>query len=181
MSDTFITIVPKKVTADEVPDISKRTIDWLTKRDIISQNLTDCILGENKGYPPGLKCHEIFEEINFELRNLKTNGLEIVTTRQVFHNGGNGLDEIVCLKCGANNIDSDWAEKVDSWYKKENDTFECSECNHETSITNYDFQPKWGFGEFGLKFWNWPDFNKDFLDDLKRLLNKDIEIIHGRL
>jgi len=181
MSDSFITIVPTRVTADEVTEISKRTIDWLTKREIISQNLTDCVLGQNKGYSPGPKYNDIVDDINYELKKLKTNGLEIIINRQVFHNGENGLNEIRFQKCGANNIDSDWGEIIDSWDNKENDVLKCSECNNETSITNYDFRPKWGFGEFGLTFWNWPNLKNDFMDDLKRFLNKDIEMIYGRL
>jgi hypothetical protein len=181
MSDSFITIVPTRVTTDEVIEISKRTIDWLTKREIISQNLTDCILGQTKGYPPGSRYNDIVDDINNELNKLKTNGLEITVNRQVFHNGERGLNEIRCPKCRANNIDSDWGEILDSWSNQENDVLKCIECYNETSITNYDFRPKWGFGEFGITFWNWPNLKTDFLDDLKKILNKDIEVIYGRL
>jgi hypothetical protein len=180
MSDSFITIVPTKVKTDEVIEISKKTIDWLTNKEVISPNLTDCILGQSKGYPPGPRYHDIVDD-NYELKKLKTNGLEIIVNRQVFDNGANGLDEIKCPKCGANNIDSDWGDKIKSWDSKENDVLKCSECNHETSITNYDFRPKWAFGEFGLTFWNWPNIKADFLDELKKLINKDIEVIYGRL
>jgi hypothetical protein len=115
MSDSYITIVPAGVTREQVKDLSQRTIDWLTERGIISGIPRDCVLGKDTGYPPGPKYKSIIDGDEFGLFRLKTNGLAITTTRQVFDNGQNGLEEISCPRCGANNIDSDWGEILSAW------------------------------------------------------------------
>jgi hypothetical protein len=181
MSDSYITIVPTNVTGEQVKELSQRTIKWLTEREIISQDPTDCVLGQDSGYPPGPKYKNIIDGDNYGLLRLKTNGLQVVTVRQVFDNGDNGLEEINCPKCGGNNIDSDWGESLDAWDAGQNDKLKCSQCDNESPITDFDFKPSWGFGELGLTFWNWPSLTSEFLDDVKILLDKDIKVIYGRL
>src|SRR5690606_21626034 len=180
MSDSYITIVPTNVTHGQVKELSQRTIDWLTKNEIISSNLTDCVLGQVKGYPPGTNYKSIIDGDDFGLLRLKTNGFELVTVRQVFDNGGNGLEEIKCPKCGANNIDSDWGQALEAWNSGQNGILKCGQCDNEVPITDYDFKPTWGFGEFGLTFWNWPSLTSEFFDNMKKLLGKDVKVIYGR-
>ena len=55
MSDSYITIVPTNVTYGQVKELSQKTVDWLIEEEIISKNLADCVLGQETGYPPGLK------------------------------------------------------------------------------------------------------------------------------
>lgn len=180
MSDSFITIVPTNVTRGQVGELSQRTIKWLTEKEIISRNQTDCVLGQEAGYPPGPKYKSIIDGDDFGLLQLKTNGLQLMTARQVFDNGDNGLEEINCPKCGANNIDSDWGEVIGAWDNEQSDKLKCSQCDTESSITDYEFKPNWGFGEFGLTFWNWPSLTAQFLDDFKKLLDKDVKVIYGQ-
>jgi hypothetical protein len=180
MSDSYITIVPANVTRGQVKELSQKTIDWLTKREIISNKQSDCVLGQDGGYPPGLKYKDIIEGDDFGLLRLKTNGLEVITARQVFDNGESGLEEINCPKCGANNIGSDWGKLLDSWDSGHDDKLKCSKCYKELSIAEYNFRPSWGFGEFGLTFWNWPSLTSSFLDDLKKIVGEDIKVIHGK-
>jgi hypothetical protein len=180
MSDAYITIVPTNVTQGQVKDLSKMTIAWLSEKGIILTNQTDCVLGETLGYPPGPKYMDAIDGDDFGLLKLRTNGLAAVTERQVFDNGENGLDEINCPKCGANNIDSDWGEAVGLWDTGKIGILRCSQCDNEASIADYDFRPDWGFGEFGLTFWNWP-LSSRFFDDLRVFVGTDIKIIYGRL
>lgn len=181
MSDSYITIVPTNVTQGEVNELSQRTISWLTKREIISGNLTDCVLGQETGYPPGPNYESIITGDDFGLPRLKTNGFAVVTGRRVFDNGGNGLEEITCPKCGGNNIDTNWGEKLEAWLVEQNDKFMCIQCNNDLPITAYDFKPAWGFGELGFTFWNWPGLTLEFLENMKKLLDKDIRVIYGKL
>jgi hypothetical protein len=180
MSDSYITIVPANVTHGQVKELAQRTIDWLTEREIISSKQSDCVLGQDTGYPPGLKYKDIIDGDDFGLLRLKTNGLEVIATKQVFDSGENGLEEINCPKCGANNIDSDWGELLGAWNSGQNDKLKCSQCDKESSIIEYNFRPGWGFGEFGLTFWNWPSLTSSFLDDLKKIVGEDIKVIYGK-
>jgi hypothetical protein len=180
MSDSYITIVPANVTREQVKELSQRAIDWLTEREIISNRLSDCVLGKDEGYRPGLKYKDVVDGDDFGLLRLKTNGLQIIATRQVFDNGENGLEEINCPECGANNIDADWGELISAWDNGDNDKLKCSQCGKQLSITEYNFRPSWGFGEFGLTFWNWPSLTSTFLDDLKKIIGDDIKVIYGK-
>jgi hypothetical protein len=181
MSDSYITIVPTSVTRGQVEGLSQLTINWLTEKQFISPNKTNCVLGQEAGYSPGPKYRDIVDGDDFRLLSLKTNGLQVVSKRQVFDNGENGLEEINCPKCGANNIDSDWGDVIGAWDSEQDDKLKCNHCDKESSFTDYNFQPTWGFGEFELTFWNWPSLTTAFLDDLKKLLNKDIRVIYGKL
>jgi hypothetical protein len=181
MGDSFITLVPNPVKSDEVGNLSRRTTDWLIANKIILPSLSDCILGKGKGYAPGQNCKDIIEGDDFGLTGPGVNGLEVITNRRVFDNGGNGLEEMNCPHCGTNNIGLEWGEMVDGWHRGENDLMKCMGCNKATSIIDYEFVPALGFGEFGITFWNWPKFNEKFLSDLKRLLNKDIKVIYCRV
>lgn len=132
------------------------------------------------GYPPGPRFTDVIEGDDSGLLEIKMNGLEVITERRVFDNGGNGLDEINCPKCGVNNIDSDWSEALSEWHSGLNDKLKCSQCGKESAIINYDFKPSWGFGEFGLTFWNWPRLTIKFFDELKTFIGKDVRVIYSR-
>jgi hypothetical protein len=181
MSDSFITLVPNPVKPDEVGNLSKKAVDWLINNKIIVPGLSDCTLGQSQGYAPGPRYREIIEGDDVGLTRIVINGLEVITERQVFDNGENGIEEINCPKCGANNIEAEWGEIVGRWDNGEDDRMKCVECAKETPITNYEFVPAFGFGEFGLTFWNWPALKEEFVLDLKNLLEKDIKVIYGRV
>ncbi|MEQ8925098.1 MAG: hypothetical protein RLO81_04755 [Fulvivirga sp.] len=181
MSDSYITIVPTGVTNEKAKELSKKSFDWLIEKEIISKEKTDCVLGQNFGYAPGLRYKDIIDGDDFGLLNIKTNGLEFILERRVFDSGENELEEINCPNCGFKNIDSEWGEKIGSWINEENDKINCQECDNDSSITDYIFEPTWGLGEFGLTFWNWPSLTLDFLNELRKLFDTDIKVINGRL
>lgn len=162
MSDSFISIVPDKIDNTRVKGIADKVIDQLVQRGIIKRELTDCTLGD-KGHAPGDNFKDAIEGDDSGLKTLLTNGLEIITTRQVFHNGGNGLYEITCPDCNANIIEADWGKALDEWTNETGlNKIVCPQCNIEHSITDYNFDPTWGFGTLGFTFWNWPDLKEDF-------------------
>ena len=181
MSDSYITIVPANVAQEQVKYLSQSVIDWLTDREIISGKLSDCVLGKSNGYPPGPNYKSIIEGDDYGLLGIRINGLEVTIKRQVFDNGGNGLEEIICPKCGTNNIDSEWGEVIAAWDSGHGDKLKCSQCDNTFSITEYDFRPTWGFGEFALTFWNWPSLTDEFLEGLKKIVDDDIKVIYGRV
>lgn len=138
-------------------------------------------MGHRGGYAPGPNYKSIISDETFELLALKINGLEVVEERHVFDNGQNGIEEVNCPHCGANNIEAEWGEAIGSWHNGEEGKLKCNQCNRGSPITEYHFRPTCGFGEFGLVFWNWPDLKTDFLNDLKVILDSDLKIVYGRI
>jgi len=182
MSDSYLSIVPVDVTPSEVKQLFQKTFDWLTEKEIISPNPTDCILSGTPGYKPGSRYKDIVDGDDFGLLQRQVNGLEIVTERQVFDCGENGLDEVNCPECRANNLDSEWAEAIEAWWRSTGyHKLKCNQCGKESPIIDYEFIPTWAFGDFGLKFWNWPVLKDSFFDDLKIVMDKDVKVVYGRL
>nr|HPM32329.1 hypothetical protein [Chryseolinea sp.] len=77
-------------------------------------------------------------------------------------------------------VHSDWGELLSAWDSGHDDKLKCSQCDKELPITEYNFRPSWGFGEFGLTFWNWQSLTSRFLDDLKKIVGEDIKVIYGK-
>jgi DNA-directed RNA polymerase subunit RPC12/RpoP len=179
MSDSYKSIVPINVKKDEVESIASKVLDWLTAKKIIKNEITDCTLGEN-GYPPSENYKSIIEGHDYDFTTLWTNGLAIIKNREVFENGGNGLEEINCPTCGTNIIEQDWQQAIEEWYNETGkDSMKCPHCNSQESITQYHFVPMWAFGELGFKFWNWPDFKPSFIEEFEKVVEKPIVIVYG--
>lgn len=181
MSDSFISIIPDGVKEAEAKELADKVVDKLVQRGIIKIELTNCTLG-NSGHKPGDNYNEAIKGEDFGFRDLVTNGLEIITDRQVFDNGGNGLDEITCPDCNADIIDTDWVGALEEWVNNTGqDRVTCPQCGAKHSISKYNFVPAWGFGNLGFKFWNWPDLTDDFIRNIEQLLRREVTIVYGRL
>ena len=181
MSDSYISLVPNNVEEECAKALANRSYLWLVKNGIIQPQASDCTLGEF-GYEPGPNYLYAIGEDLYGLKNLKTNGLEIVTERTIFHNGGNGLEEINCPKCGANCLSLEWSEAIDDWLSGESQgSLICGSCSSSNSIIEYRFQPLWCFGFLGFSFWNWPAFTEEFIKDLEELLNRRVQMVFGRI
>ena len=175
MSDSYITIVPNLIDNSQSETIAQSVIDYLQGKQIIQSIRTDCTLGGD-GFAPGKNYRSVLVDKQYDIQNFSISGLEIITTRTVFHNGENGLDSITCPNCRSNVIDANWAEAVDEWFnntgKKQ---FTCIYSRSVESITNYKFFPTWGFGVLGFKFWNWPSFKKQFISSIELIVNKEVK------
>ena len=182
MSDSYISIVPEQVEKAKANKLAEKVVNWLISRKIIKAELTDCTLG-NDGHEPDENFKEVVEDEKYWwFIDLDTNGLEVITEKYVFHNGGNGLEEITCPNCKTNIIETDWGEAVDEWVKETGlDKVTCPNCQEARSITEYNFEPAWGFGELGFTFWNWQELKEDFIKEIEALLNSKVKLIYGRL
>lgn len=179
MSDHSITIVPRQSSYPDHKSKAKEILDWLVSKDIVKPTLSDCVLSSNNGYTisDGAKHITVFpDDLPFDLI---TNGLEIITERQVFDTGENFIDELLCPNCKENIAFDDW--DLNSWSNKESDNLTCLQCGHQTEIHNYSFVPDWGFSDLGFTFWNWPDFTDDFIDEFKKKLGCEISIVYQHI
>jgi hypothetical protein len=179
MSDHSISIVPKKSSYPNNIEKAKEIVNWLLARDIIKPTLSDCILSSTNGYPISDGAAQITLFPDYLPFCSLTNGLEVITERSVFDTGENWIDKLICPSCTENIAFHDW--ELDSWYNRESDNFTCALCRHETEIHHFTFDPDWGFSDLGFKFWNWPDFTDDFIEEFKKKLNCEISIVHQHI
>ena len=98
MGDWFQTIVDPEATEAEAPALCDRVLRWLVDEQIVVGERTDCILGD-AGHSPGPAYEKATGSRNKYLLAIRTNGLQVVSTHTVFHNGGLDFD-IVCSSCG---------------------------------------------------------------------------------
>ena len=102
MSDHSISIVPKQSSYPDKEKKVKEILDWLVSSDIIKPESFDCILGLNKGYAISNNAKKVTTNAESVAFSLNTNGLEIITERQVFHTGQNGIEKLICPNCKEN-------------------------------------------------------------------------------
>lgn len=109
MSDHSISVIPRnsnyyqnKVKADEI-------LEWLISEDIVKAKLSDCILSSDKGYAISEGAKQITNFPNDLPYDLIFNGLEIITTRQVFDTGESGIEKCICSNCDKNIAKEDWS------------------------------------------------------------------------
>jgi hypothetical protein len=175
MSDYSVSIVPKLSSYSNNKVKAKEILDWLVSKDIVKSIPSDCVLGSSSGYPisDGAKQVVIFSnDLPF---NLVTNGLDLITNRQVFDTGENFIDELICPNCHINIAFEDW--DIGAWSNGESNNLVCSQCKHIAEIHNFTFKPDWGFSDLGFTFWNWPVFTDDFLEEFKFKLGCEISIV----
>ncbi|WP_282076131.1 hypothetical protein [Maribacter aquivivus] len=181
MSDTFISIVSEKTKQSDSKRIAEKVLRYLTENRIVKSELTDCVLSGN-GHEPAENFISILENPNNGLLELSVNGLQILTERQVFDNGGNGLDGVLCPNCGGNQIEENWGNALENWQDKtQSDNFKCSNCSLEFPITAFQFEPKWGFGNFGITFWNWGELKSEFIIEIESVIGTELKVVRGLL
>lgn len=176
-------IVLKGVSEDELEPIIEKTITYLTDENIISSKMADNVLSEEFGYCPGENWSSVVEypEENHFLHS-RTNGLEIRKGRAVYWTNGDAFTSIECPNCKANNVDCDWGELFTLWVENPNSAdLECRECATSTSISDYEFDPKWALSNLGFVFWNWPILKESFISKLELVTGKKIDKIDGKL
>jgi len=170
MGDYFQTLADIDASLEEAEFVAARIRNWLIELKIIEPEPRNCVLGINGvGYPP-LNYEQVIDEppgSYYDIRQLAANGLEIEIGRKVFHNGQSGVT-ITCPKCGARCGDK-WAEAISEWYENKGaGLLKCLQCETEHPVTDWNFNPAWGFGNLGFTFWNWPPLKQSFIDELKR-------------
>ena len=182
MSDNFISLVPRNVSKSEVSVIADKVIKWLCRQNIITDIRTDCVLGSDDGYPPGANFESVTDGNEDGLLSLQTNGLALLTEKQVFDNGSHGVEAVSCPNCGHNIIDMNWGDLINEWQNETGeDKIICQNCQSTNSIVDYKFDPAWAFGYLGFTFWNWPPFKESFIRDFETLTGKSMVIVYGRL
>ena len=181
MGDTYCNLVPVRVGNASASDVGAKVVRHLINRKIVSDRLTDCVLGEEGGYAPGDNYRHAIDDPYDYILDQSTNGLAVNLGRQVFYAAG--VDQVLCPNCKENIVDTGWEDAMDEWVNETgNDILTCPSCGHSYSITEYIFEPNWAFGELGFTFWNWGgQFKDEFIKELEQLTGSTISVVYGKL
>jgi hypothetical protein len=180
MSDHSISIVPKLSTYPNKEPKGKQILEWLISLDVVKPEPSDCTLSNSLGFSISEGAKGIVKEPSYLPYGLVTNGLEVITQRQVFDTGENGIETAICPTCGGNIAEYDWSF-FNEWDEGSSTNITCPLCNVSTNIHLYVFTPEWGFSDLGFKFWNWPEFKENFIEDFKSKLGCEVSIVFQHL
>lgn len=180
MSDHSISIVPRQSSYPENKVKATEILDWLVSQDIVKPALSDCILSSDNGYAIADGARRITNRPDKLPFALKSNGLEIITTRWVFDTGENGMEECICPVCKKDISSEEWSFFND-WYGQKSNSLTCPLCNIATDIHNFQFKPEWGFSDLGFRFWNWPDLTDAFIEEFRIKLGLEISLVYQHI
>ena len=182
MGDYFQAIVDRDATAEEAEPLAMHVRDWLITEGIVSSELTDCILSNKPGHPPGPDYTKAAAEAPSYFRSLAVNGLEIILGRNVFWTTFGC--ELVCRGCGRQfeAPSPEWRDAVDEWYKCLGPgMLACPHCGYREPVTEWKHEPDWGFGNLGFKFWNWPPLTPSFIEQMTRRLGHRTVLVSSKI
>src|SRR5262249_530480 len=155
-------------TAEEAPGLAESLLAWLVAEEIVTGELTDCVLG-GMGRGPGRRHGTALEDpddTDGVWARLWTNGLEIDVGRNVYYGGQGGVSDAACPKCGNIERFGDFSDAYNDWGQNGVADHACPACARRSPTNDWILEPQWGIGHLLLTFWNWPPLSKRFRDDV---------------
>ncbi|OHV01748.1 hypothetical protein [Mycobacterium talmoniae] len=194
MGDWFQRVVDVQTSGADAEVQAARLRSWLIAERIIEPVLTDCVLGEPRGHPPGADfataLADGFTDENLALtRTLWTNGMDISTGRQVYW-VAEPVGPLTCPHCGhleeMDHPQSRWNgafnDAFTAWLAGGDGRVPCVSCNALVALNDWDWGPyPWAFGELGITMWNWPPIAAEFVARVGDLLGDRVVYNCGKL
>ncbi len=201
MSDNYRIICTAK-EIDSPKDTCEKVLKWLQINRIIESEKSDCVLSaRNLGYKPS---NNHLEAVMYDenITRLITCGVEVQTEREVFNAMAfTPFISLSCPVCNKNRFEGitepdfygenltqeqmrsyqSVFELFDNWSQNEDAILHCPFCNEDRNIGEYSIGDGLCLSNFGLTFWNWPEFRPEFLGKLKELIGNDIKVIVGHI
>jgi hypothetical protein len=180
MGDRFQIIVDRDVSSEGAPRLAEKVREWLVSRRIIEPELTDRALGA-LGHPPGPEHITVPETPSSEAFRYLTNGVEITVGRTFFWTP---YTDLTCRMCGAHfePYGDKWVDAVGAWCQGDDAaTFDCPECGQPERVAEWSGESPSGFGNLGLKFWNWGPLSASFVREVTELLGHRTVLVRGKL
>ncbi|WP_114945918.1 hypothetical protein [Microvirga calopogonii] len=186
MGDFNTILVDSQVSLDDAPHEAARMISWLQRGGIIGPAKVE--EGYRRGpdgsyakvdvnvYRPGAKFREASEG-DGPLK-LSYNYLEVTTERTIFTAGDNGIG-IYCTQCDAEQtrLGDEWNNAFQTWFDGHPEPLTCIQCAQTAHLSEWRFDPVFGFGNLGFRFNNW-SLLSSFLQAFERELGRPLTIVH---
>jgi hypothetical protein len=181
MSDHSISIVASVSHYAHPQEKAAEIIAWLIERDVIKNERTACIIGEEGGYKMSAGARLVVCNPADLRYDLAINGLEVVTEKEVFHTGEYGLESAKCPYCSYSIEAKNMYSMINDWFTSDTDHFSCPGCHVQVNLQDWQCDPVWGFSNLGFTFWNWPIFTTDFLEQFAQKMKAPIKVVHQHL
>ena len=196
MRDSYRVIAsPKHI--ENPSKTSMEILRWLQENEIIENEKTDCLLSlKETGYKPGKEYLKALKH-DIDIENLKVCGVEIISENEIFNlTSFTPLSETICPKCDLNRfkditpmqyhsekipkeqLDKFYVifEKINNWKINKKSELECPHCLKESPIEDYKIH-NMQLSNFGIFFWNWPEFNQKFITNLPEISGVQLETL----
>ena len=195
VGDSFQIIADVEAPEAEAPALAADVIGWLSGAGIVGAEQADCVLGAAAGYPPG-RCYAAAVTTPDErLFTLRTNGVEVHTTRSVFYPVQGELGPVTCPRCGHRMELEDpptgvptahWEpfnEALDEWMAGEPADVTCPRCRRASGLNDWQWTGEWplAVGFLGFTFWNWPALSEPFIAQLAAYLGHRLVVTQGKI
>jgi len=182
MGNCFQSVVDLDATEEEAPKLAADILGWLVGEGIVLVEQCDCVLGSEAGNGPGPNYVRAVSAPDDHFLRDRTNGLDVITKRTVFHSGQGGF-ELICAACSAHFDPTDaWGTAMGEWHEKRGPgLLPCANCGQPRPITEWRHDPEWGFGNLGFEFWNWPELKPSFVEELGTRLGHRVVLVSGKL
>ncbi|CDP89537.1 MULTISPECIES: hypothetical protein [Mycolicibacterium] len=178
MGDYAQTLTDVDASDAEAPVLKQRLESWLIERGVVAAEVTDCVLGEPGGHPPGDRYGYAIGNESVAAPHYWTNGLIVESGRQVYW--GADLEAVTCPKCGhvesmtpreQGRWDTAFDAAISEWLAGGQGFVPCLGCGAENGLNDWDWGYPWAFGALGLTVWNWDELSEGFIAEIRELLD----------
>jgi hypothetical protein len=193
MGDWYQSYVAPDIQPSEVQGASSKTVQFLLERGIIREEMSDCVLGSELGYPPGPNAESILADgknAGFAgVRELWTNGVDLEAGSKLYMLAETLSDdfECICPNCDARHSSEFFyeicLEKLAEWEQgHEADSVGCPECNSQSIATAWRTDPdSFVAANFAITFWNWSVIDEKFISEMQSLLGSRLVKLESKL
>jgi uncharacterized Zn-finger protein len=191
----FQIIADVEVTEAEAPGLAASVVGWLTAEGIIAAELTDYVLGAESGYAPGPRYTAAVTEPGEWLLELRSNGVEVCTSRNVFIPFRGGAGPVACPRCGQTVELEDpatgqptarwdlFSDALDTWMAGGSGAVTCPRCGQVTAFNDWLWLTRFLFaiGFLGFTFCTWPELSELFVAQMRSHLGHRVVLTGGKL
>ncbi|MBT2487971.1 hypothetical protein J7E96_05365 [Streptomyces sp. ISL-96] len=179
MGDAYVWVADLDARPEEAAVLAGRVMDWLEHQGIVHGELTNCLLGDELGRPPGPHAARAVTENEVTVGGACGVGMEI--ERRVYVCAD--LWTATCPHCGATTEPADsgpdmwtraWAPLLDDLYAWFGGTGPgsgtCVRCGERSGFLAWKIDPPVAVAHLGMVLWNWPPLSEPFLAELAAVL-----------